>query len=153
MEPVKVGKPASEKNAISRVTAVVIAVIAVSTAALILTGSVTRPTINITVISLQIGYGSASESYFGNQVQQVPSNYGSYFPGENVTYSLAFHNSGNITHSVTAIFVKAQGFNVVYENPSLPVPVSPGHTSYIQVSIQVPSQNFAGILDVYAVVQ
>lgn len=153
MEPVVVGKPVPVKKAILRVTAIVLVIIAVSTAAFVLTGSATKPTINITTISLQIGYGNSSDSYFGNQAQTVPSNYGTYASGENVTFSLPFHNYGTGSHSVTAIFVKENGFTVIYENPSLPVSVQPGHTSYVEVSIQVPSQNFAGILEVYAVVQ
>lgn len=153
MEPVKVGKPASEMNAIPKATAVVIAALAVSTAAFLLTGSDANATVNITTISLNIGYGSSSDTYFGSQVQSVPSNYETYVSGENVTYSLPFHNYGSSIHSVTAIFVKAAGFEVLYENPALPVSVQPGHTSYIKVSILVPSQNFAGILEVYAVVQ
>ncbi|AKA48010.1 hypothetical protein IX51_01665 [uncultured archaeon] len=153
MEPVEVGKPESVKKAKLIVTAAVVAALAVSTGIYLVTGSDTGVTVNITSITLHLGYGSTSDNFFGSAVQVVTANYETYGGGQTVSFTIAFHNHDSKAHRVTAIFVKASGFDVVSENPNLPVTVNPGQTSHITVNIQVPDHNFAGTLDIYSVVQ
>lgn len=152
MEPVEVDRRGKMKRERLRVTAFVIAVLIASTAAYLLTSSDTGRTVNITSISVYIGYSSYSDSYFGAPVHNVTANYETYGAGQSVVFSIPFHNSGSSNHSVNTIFTKQSGFLVTSENPGLPVNVSPGSTSYINVRIQTPNANFAGNLAIYAVV-
>lgn len=153
MEPVKVEKPESTRKARRRIAALVIAAVAVSTAIYLVTESDTSPTVNITSITVYVGYASASDSYFGNPVFNVTANYETYHADSTVVFSIPFHNSGPGTHEITAIYTKETGFVVQSENPALPVEVSPGGTVHIAVHIQTPDHNFAGNLKIYSVVK
>lgn len=152
MEPVKVDSAASMKKARIRVTAFVIAVLIASTAAYLFTSSDTGKTVNITSITVFIGYSSYSQTFFGGETHNVTANYETYNAGQTVVFDIPFHNSGNVSHSVNAIFAKQSGFIVTTENPKLPVNVSPGTTAYISVTLTTPNENFAGTLSIYAVV-
>ncbi len=153
MKPVEVEKPASVRQARFRVTAAVVAALAVSTAVYLVSASDTGVTVNIISISLHIGYGSFSDNFFGSPSQAVTANFETYGGGQTVSFTIPFHNYDSKSHRVTAIFVNETGFEVVSESPKLPVTVNPGQTSYITVDITVPVHNFAGNLDLYSVVQ
>lgn len=153
MEPVAVGKPESLRKTRLMVAVSVIAALAVSTGVYLVSASDSGVTVNVTSITLHIGYASSSDNYFGNAVQRVTANYETYGSGQIASFIVPFHNYDSKVHSLSTLFVKAPGFEVVSENPALPVSVNPGQTVYITVEIKVPTQNFAGSLDLYSVVQ
>lgn len=151
MEPVEVSVPPSVKQARVRVAVAVVAVIAISTGVFLATSSDTGVTVNITSITLHIGYGSSTDSFFGSPTQNLTANYETYGGGHTASFRIAFHNYGSRTHSITTVFVRASGFTALSENPILPLNVAAGQTSYVTVNIHVPDHNFAGALDIYAV--
>lgn len=153
MEPVEVDRSKVHARKRKRMAAVVVAVLAISTGVYLLTSSDTGTTVNITSITVYIGYTHTTDTFFGSPVHNVTANYETYSGGSSVVFTIPFHNSGDSSHSVTAIYTNQQGFTVSSENPKLPVSIDAGQTAGIQVHIELPNHNFAGNLVLYAVVK
>lgn len=144
MEPVKAAKPSFVERNKLRLTAVVIAVIAASTAFYLLTGSDTGTTVNVTYVSVQEISNGQPSHFLGGPVRNITWSYITYGSGEVVSIPIAFHNSGTSSRTITSISSGTAGFTVT--SSPVPVTVSAGSTAHVTVHVKVPGHNYAGKL-------
>jgi len=127
------------------VTAVIIVIIVIAIIAIVGNPTVTA---SINNVNLQISYTGSTSGYLG-PTSQVFSYSNSVSGSQQFSLTLTLTSSALLlTHYINSITLNTNGFTLVSISPNLPYSLSPGSSVSFTLTIQAPSYNFNGPLNI-----
>jgi len=148
----QVNVPQKPKRKATRyvVTAVIIVIIVIAFIAIVGSQHIGNPTITVSInnINLQIIYTGSTSGYLG-PTSQVIYYSNSVSGGQQFSLTLTLTSSALLfTHYINSITLNTNGFTLVSISPNLPYSLSPGSSVSFTLTIQAPSYNFNGPLNI-----